>query len=940
MTPMRPTAGDALVAERTAVGLLPAVLIAVALLLASIAAGASLNQAEKLIAAGKWAEAEQALAQITAGDADNFKAHLLLGQARYKQGKLSLAADNLTIARNLRPDSVETVQLLGYVRFAQDNYSDAIALLKSAIDRGGDNALTRYRLGLAYQHSGQHAKARASLRAATLKYPKDVPILAALARLESRLSHSSEAAYWYRKAVALRPNDVDLFYEMIGALMAAENYLRAQIALKSYLAEHPNDAEGWHKLADVYQKLGLSVEAQAVYLKLDEMGALRPQERRTLLEAYLRRGQWAEAARQYEKLSKQANADLHIAGGQAYANLGMWDQAIGALQKAVALAPTTKRCRLLADAYRAAGRHQEAYEAYRELLKTGADAKLLAAAADVAFKSGQAEAGLKLLKRLAATAPDDYALRTLVAEAAERGRDLREALAQWHVASELPEADASESRLALARLGATAGYRTWALAQLHALEWEDMSAQQLVHAARLANALGDRQTAQQAAKSALAKQDAEPQWHATAADLLMRTGTPEDLRGLESAWKKHSEHAELADVYARYLLQLREYAKAIEACRQGIVANPEQPDLYVTLMECCERYGHPEIATDLITTVLTCEGLNPVAADFLRVGYERSHGAERAAAEMLGLLRLHPESPALLAAAAHALEKLEKWQEAGELYEKLIPELGSSAARDAAACYIKAGLLLRAKEAVAANLPAMAGGQPLADLGVNLPLDAAMRLLGAETDSVEFYLTAANIYAACDEADAGLGLFDQLVARDYAPRARAGKACLLYRSGDYLAAVAELQQLPGSDLADPQAALLLAECYLGAGNFVAAMHTAESVVADEPELNRRAAELAAEAAERSDDAQGALAGFARLLLIAPTSAVAAEGIEKLCSEKAVPLATVRHALSKVYRYAENPAPVLALGAKIAALPDYEDLQDWVQARRGSAGEGQ
>jgi len=203
------------------------------------------------------------------------------------------------------------------VRFAQDNYSDAIALLKSAIDRGGDNALTRYRLGLAYQHSGQHAKARASLRAATLKYPKDVPILAALARLESRLGHTSEAAYWYRKAVALRPNDVNLFYEMIGAHMAAENYLRAQIALKSYLAELPNDAEGWHKLADVYQKLGLSVEAQAVYLKLDEMGALRPQERRTLLEAYLRRGQWAEAARQYEKLSKQANADLHIAGGQA-----------------------------------------------------------------------------------------------------------------------------------------------------------------------------------------------------------------------------------------------------------------------------------------------------------------------------------------------------------------------------------------------------------------------------------------------------------------------------------------------------------------------------------------------------------------------------------------------------------------------------------------------
>ncbi len=926
-------------AERTAAGFLPAVLVA-AVLLPSIAFGASLSQAEKLIAAGKWAEAEQALAQITAADPGNFKAHLLLGQARYKQGKLSLAAANLRMASHLRPDSVEAVQLLGYVRFAQDNYSDAIALLKSAIDRGGDNALTRYRLGLAYQRSGQHAKARVSFHAAALKYPKDVPILAALARLESRLGHTSEAAYWYRKAVALRPNDVSLFYEMTGALMAAENYLRAQVALKSYLAEHPNDAAGWRKLADVYEKLGLSLEAQAVYLKLEEMGALRAQERRALLEAYMRQGQWAEAARQYEKLSKQADADLHTVGGQVYANLGMWDQAIAALQKAVALAPTAKRCRLLADAYRAAGRYQEAYEAYGELLKTGADAGLLAAAADAALKSGQGEAALNLLKRLAATAPDDYELRTLVAEAAERARDLHEALAQWHVASELPEADDNESRLALARLGATAGYRTWALAQLQALVWAKMSAQQLVHAARLANALGDGQTAQQAAKSALAKQDAEPQWHAMAGELLMRTGTPEDLGGLESAWQKHSEDAELADVYARYLLQLRKYAKAIEVCRKGIVANPEQPDLYVTLIECCERYAHPQIATDLITAVLTCEGLNPVAADFLRIAYERSEGAERAAAEMLGLLRLHPESPALLATAGHALEKLEKWQEASELYERLIPERGTSAARDAAACYIKAGLLLRAKDVVAANLPAVAGAQPLADLGVSLPLDVAMRLLGAETDSVEFYLAAANIYAACNEADAGMGLFDQLVARDHAPQARAGKAYLLYRSGDYLAAVAELQQLPASDLADPQGGLLLAECYLGAGNFVAAMHTAQSVASDEPELDRRAAEIAAEAAERSGDAEGALAGFARLLLIAPGSAVAADGIEKLCSEKAVSLATVRHTLSEVYRYAQNPAAVLALGAKIAALPDYEDLQDWVQARRGAAGEGQ
>ncbi len=932
-------AGDALVARRTSGGLLPGVLIAVGVL-AGLALGASLDQAEQFIAAGKWVQAEQVLAQITAADSGNFKAHLLLGQARYKQGKLSLAADNLTIARNLRPDSVAAAQLLGYVRLAQANYSDAIALLKFAIDRGGDEALTRYRLGLAYQASGQSTKARACLHTAAVKYPTDVPILAALARLESRLGHSSEAAHWYRKAVTLRPDDADLFHEMIDALIAAENYLRAQLALKSYLADHPDDVTAWRKLADVYKELGLSVEAQAVYLQLEQMGVLGTADRRTLLQAYMRQGQWAEAASQYQKLSRNADAELHTVGAQAYANLGMWDQVIGALQEAIALGPTRQRRRLLADAYEAAGRPQEAYQAYEELLKTGADAELLAAAADAAVQAGQMEAALNLLKRLAATAPDDYELRPLVADAAEEVRDLREALGQWYVASKLPEADGNESWLALARLGSAAGYRTWALAQLRALAWDQMSARQLVQAASLAQALGDGATARDAAKRTLAKPDADPDWYATAAEMLMATGTPEDLRDLEGAWKKHPQHTQLANVYARYLLQLRNYAKVIAVCHQGIIANPQYPDLYVTLIECCERYGHPRIAADLITAVLAANDPSPVAADFLRVAYERSHGVERATAEVLALLRLHPASPAAQAAAAHALEKQQKWQQAGELYEKLIPNRGASAAHAAALCFVKAGLLLRARNVVAENLPAMAGAQPLADLGVNLPLDAAMRLLTAEPDSVEFYLTVADIYAVCNEVDQGMILFDQLLAQDYAPQARAGKAYLLYRSRDYLSAVTELQQLPTRDLADPQAAVLLAECHLAAGNLFSAMHTAESVVSDQAQLNRRAAEITAEAAQKSGDTQGALAGFARLLLIAPSSAVAAEGVEGLCRDQAVPLAAVRYALSEVYRYCQNPEPVLALGAKIAALPGYEGLQGWVQARRASPAAGQ
>jgi len=256
------------------------------ILLGIMPARADLAQAEKLIAAGQWAEAEQALLPLVAAAPGSFEAHLLLGQARYKQGKLSAAADSLSIARSLQPQNVPAVQLLGYVRFAQKHYATAGALLKYAVEHGASDALTRYRLGLAYQHTGETKQALDVFYRAVVRYPEEVPIVAALARLESKQGEHGKASYWFRKAVALRPDSTALFYEMIDALMASENYLRAQSELKQRLTRRPQDTECWHRLGEVYEKLGLSIAAQDVYLRLQTMGALRASEARSLLASY------------------------------------------------------------------------------------------------------------------------------------------------------------------------------------------------------------------------------------------------------------------------------------------------------------------------------------------------------------------------------------------------------------------------------------------------------------------------------------------------------------------------------------------------------------------------------------------------------------------------------------------------------------------------------
>lgn len=906
------------------------------------AARADIAQAEKLIAAGQWAQAEQALIPVVAADAGNFKAHLLLGRVRYKQGKLSASADSLSIARSLQPQNIPAVQLLGYVRFAQKSYSNAAALLNYAVEHGAGDALTRYRLGLAYQQAGETKQALDTFYRAAVKHPQDVPILAALARLESKQGNHARASYWFRKAVALRPDSAGLFYEMIDALMALENYLRAQSELKQHLALRPADTEGWHRLAEVYEKLGLSIEARDVYLRLQAMGDLRAPEARNLLAGHLRDGEWAAAVRLYRQFSDSPDPALHEAGALACIELGMWDEALAALHKAIAIKPTAKLRRTLAGTYQQAGRHDEAYLTYRELLKTETDEATLGAAAEAALRSGRTGAGLNLMKRLAATRPDNYEFRALVATTAERAaHDRGVALLQWYVASRLPDGDVAESRLKLAGIAMSAGYLSWARRQLHDLPWGRMSAEQLRDAAALADSLSDTETARTAAGALLHLDDAAPEQLAAAANILLAQGATDALDSLPQLREKHRKHGGLAEVCARWFLAVQDYEKAIRTCREAVALDPREPRLYATLIDCCERAGQPQLATDIITTVIGYEGFNPVAADFLRVAYERAGGPERAAAEMLALLRLHPDLPELLTSTAHALAANGDFREAAELYEKAIPNNGA-AALDAAGCYIKAGLLPRARDVIALAIPETPARRQLRKLIDTMPLEPpiveqAMALLEAAPDSVAFWIAAARLYEACDATAAGIVHCEHTVTTEDVPQALAGEAYLRCSTQDYAAAIATLGKLPAAAGADPEAMLLLAECHLAAGNLIAAGNTAESVPSLEPDVRRRAAEIAGQAAMRLGDGEAALADFARALIAGPISVAAAAGIEELCRNRAVSLFAVQRELGQAYRYAEKPAGVLALAAGIAQLPGYEKLQPWVDARRETIG---
>ena len=912
----------------------------VALVLTAAWAGAQVGgmaEAERLVAAGKWVDAERVLQPIAAAEAQNFRAYLLLGLARYKQGNLSDAARSLTTARMLRPEDADAARLLGDVRYAEGDLRRAVQAYEQARVNGADDAQTWYRLGLAHQRLGRGVEAQQTLYAAALRFPNDAPIIAALARVDLELGRASEAAYWFKKATALKPTDTGLFREMIDALIQAGSLLTAQTELKSYLAKRPNDADALRSLARVYTGLGLSVEARDVYTKLQAIGALTQADREALFANLIRGALWEQALAQYAQLVGSRDANIHDAAAGACAQLGRYDDAAAALLRAEAISPAPDRKRMLAGIYSAAGRHEDAYRLYSALLGNGNDTELIAATAGSALKAGRSTEAIALLNLLAATDPGSSGLRQLVAETAERAGDLREALKQWSIAAELQTPDGQTSHLALARIAAAAGYRTWALEQLVRLDLARLSPAQLTGVALLANDLADGGTAVRAAARVLEADGAEAGHYAAAGDMLLRWGAADRAGRLAQRYSAAQSDTALAEVYARWLIATADPRKALSVCKRALAADPQSPVLCATALDAGEAAGLWGPLADIFTVALGEKADNPVAADFLRMSWEKGHGVERAAAEMDALARLHPASTALASAAGRALKEARRWAEAAEYYQRLIGGRGRPAAVEAAECYIRDGRLAKARSILLQAIPDTAGKQTILSLAETAPLDAALELLAQQPGSVLYYLTVAKLFAAEGRTAEGIAFFERLAAAESIPQAHVARAYLLYWKRDYAQAINDLQGLPTSVAADPDAALLLAWAYLGAGNYVAAKATAYGVISSDIVTQRGVYEVAGQAAMRMGDAEGALDHFCLALSAGSRSAVAADGIRELCRMRMVPYSSVRRQLTQVYRYSDDPDPVLQLARGLSQLSGYERLERWVRDRAGTVG---
>jgi Flp pilus assembly protein TadD len=191
--------------------------------------------------------------------------HLAAGRALLSTGRLNDAIAELSLAASLDPGLSEAHSLLGLAFDRKGLPERASESYKQAIRVAPEDAQTLNNLGFSLYQNGKYRAAVDRLKRAARLAPTDQRILNNLALAQCRLGKTDDCYKSFKRAggeLTGRLNTATLL-ERMGRDSDAIPYYEAALRLQ------PHSSVALRRLADLYQRVGKSDEAQA---KLRELG--------------------------------------------------------------------------------------------------------------------------------------------------------------------------------------------------------------------------------------------------------------------------------------------------------------------------------------------------------------------------------------------------------------------------------------------------------------------------------------------------------------------------------------------------------------------------------------------------------------------------------------------------------------------------------------------
>jgi len=214
-------------------------------------------------------------------------------------------------------------------------------------------------------------KAVAAAQKAASLNPNLPEVHLSLGSVYNATGKSTEAVGELKKALALASNSDEAYRRLGDAYRAGGHKPEALSAYQSAVNANPYYWSNHNTLGGAYFQFGDSEKALQEYQKVSELAPDNPIGYQNTGAVYFRLGKWNDSIAAYQKsLSIQPDATTYSDIGTAYFFLKRYDDSIKMFEKAVHLSPQDEQVMgNLADAYRAAGRKDQAGTTYDKAIQ-------------------------------------------------------------------------------------------------------------------------------------------------------------------------------------------------------------------------------------------------------------------------------------------------------------------------------------------------------------------------------------------------------------------------------------------------------------------------------------------------------------------------------------------------------------------------------------------
>jgi tetratricopeptide (TPR) repeat protein len=259
---------------------------------------------------------------------------------------------------------------------------DAIKAYKRALELAGADALEpALKLAELYTTLGRMEEARTVLGPVESRATSDAAAAVALGTGYKRANAWNDAETWLRKALELRPGDIDAQFQLGQVLAAKKQYDEAIQVLTEASKAAPDRPEVALRLAVVFEEIGRLDEAAAAYERLLQGDAPSVELMARAGRFYVRQGKAERAGELGERILavKDSEAAGHFLRGEAKYRGGDYAEARASFRRAAGLEPdaeyleangrASERLAELSTAEAGVDLYDEAFEAYSEAVR-------------------------------------------------------------------------------------------------------------------------------------------------------------------------------------------------------------------------------------------------------------------------------------------------------------------------------------------------------------------------------------------------------------------------------------------------------------------------------------------------------------------------------------------------------------------------------------------